>query len=367
MKIPKLDLTREYARYQGEIDAAMAAIIAGGHFIGSPEFESDFAQFHGSCHCVGLGNGTDALTLACRALGLGPGDEVIVPSLTFFASAEAISAVGARPIFAEVDTRTYCLDLNHAQSLLSQKTKAIVCVHLYGQAAALSAISNFAETHRIFLIEDCAQAVGAEHQGQKVGTWGDVGCFSFFPSKNLGAWGDAGAVLTQNGDLAQRIRMLANHGRSDKYRHEVVGVNSRLDALQGAILRVKLRHLREIIASRRRVAAAYRRHLAALAKADCLTLPYEDADGSHVYHQFVIQTEARDPLHRYLWDHGIESAIHYPQGCHAQPAYAEAHVSLPRTDALTQRILSLPLFPEMTADEIAYVAKVAQTYYRSHG
>ena len=356
-----VDLHRQYQRYQSEIDAAVADVVHSASFIGCADFERDFSAYHHPCHCVGLGNATDALMLACRALGIGPGDEVIVPSLTFFASAEAVSAVGATPVFAEVDPKTYGLDIGHAQTLRTAKTKAVLAVHLYGQAINLRQLSAWTQAEGLYLIEDCAQAVGARYDGQLVGTVGDVGCFSFFPSKNLGAWGDGGAVITRHSNLAERIRSLANHGRSAKYRHQEIGVNSRLDAIQGAVLQVKLRHLDEIIAGRRRAAAAYRQGLADLS--DRLTLPFEDPNGLHVYHLFVIQTDRRDALQQFLNQRGIEATVHYPLACHAQPAYTERKISLPHTEALTQRVLSLPLFPEITDAEIAYVCEAVHEFY----
>jgi dTDP-4-amino-4,6-dideoxygalactose transaminase len=285
--------------------------------------------------------------------------------LTFVATAEAVVSCGATPVFVEVNARTYCLDPDHAATLVTPRTRAIIPVHLYGQAADMSGIAALAEQQRLTVIEDCAQAHGATHHGQKVGTWGRMAGFSFFPGKNIGAFGDAGAVLTKDAATADRIRMLANHGRTDKYLHQIVGVNSRLDGLQGAVLQVKLRHIDKIIAGRRRVAAAYRSNLANLS--DRITFPHEDPNGTHVYHLFVIQVAERDKLLKHLNSHGIQAGVHYPWACHEQPAFKNADVTLPVTERLTKRILSLPIFPEMTEEEIGYVCEKVREFFAFAG
>ena len=361
MKLPLADLNRQYQAYKTEIDEAMAAVIAKGAFIGSASFEKAFADYVGMPHCIGVGNGTDALHCALWGLGVGPGDEVLVPSMTFVASAEPIVLLGARPVFVEIDPQTYTLDLADAERKCTAKTKVILPVHLYGQSADMSAVLNLAKAKQLKVLEDCAQSHGALHRGQQTGSWGDLSTFSFYPGKNIGAFGDGGAILCKDQALAQRIRMYANHGRSGKYDHTFVGINSRLDGLQGAILAVKLKHIAEIIAGRRRVAALYRKELAVVSQ---LTLPYEDPAGLHVYHLFVLQTEKRDALLKHLNEQGIGAGVHYPAGCHEQPAFAAYKTPLLHTEALSRRALSLPIFPELSDDEARSICACVRQFFR---
>jgi len=300
------------------------------------------------------------------ALGLKPGDEVIVPAFTFVATAEAAALLGIRPVFADIDPRTFNLDPASVEARISPRTRAIVPVHLFGQAADLAPLLELAERHRLFVIEDNAQAIGAIYRDRKTGTFGHIGCLSFFPSKNLGAYGDGGAVLTDDPALHERLSMLANHGARRKYYHELIGVNSRLDALQAAILRVKLRHLDAYTRARQEAAARYDALLA-----DCpgLTLPYRAPKRTHVFHQYTIRVHpdvpgGRDGLQRYLQQRGIPTAIYYPVPLHQLPAFADfgPHDTLPEAEKAAREVLSLPMHTELTPEQQAYIADAIRTY-----
>jgi len=328
--------------------------------------EEELASYPGCRFALGVGNGTDALQLAYMALGLKPGDEVIVPAFTFVATAEAAALLGIRPVFADIDPRTFNLDPASVEARISPRTRAIVPVHLFGQAADLAPLLELAERHRLFVIEDNAQAIGAIYRDRKTGTFGHIGCLSFFPSKNLGAYGDGGAVLTDDPALHERLSMLANHGARRKYYHELIGVNSRLDALQAAILRVKLRHLDAYTRARQEAAARYDALLA-----DCpgLTLPYRAPKRTHVFHQYTIRVHpdvpgGRDGLQRYLQQRGIPTAIYYPVPLHQLPAFADfgPHDTLPEAEKAAREVLSLPMHTELTPEQQAYIADAIRTY-----
>ena len=350
--IPMVDTVAEYRAFKPEIDAALARVMESGRFVLGPEgeaFEREIAAYTGAKHAVGVNSGTDALHLALVAAGIGPGDEVIIPSFTFFATGEAVSYTGATPVFADVDAKTFNLDPKSLR--ITKKTRAIIVVHLFGQCADLEAIAKICKEKKLVLIEDCAQSLGADYQGVKAGSWGDFGCFSFYPTKNLAAAGDAGLVTTKQKKHDEILRMLRHHGSRKTYLHERVGWNSRLDELQAALLRVKLRRLDELNAARRQVAARYREKLAA-AK---LTLPSEDKRGTHVYHQFTIQSAKRDAIREALAKEGIASSIFYPMPLHKQPAYAKkaaAKVSLPVSEKVAKRVLSLPIHPYLESAAI---------------
>ena len=350
--IPMVDTVAEYRAFKEEIDAAFARVMGSGRFVLGPEgeaFEREIAAYTGANHAVGVNSGTDALHLALVAAGIGPGDEVIIPSFTFFATGEAVSYTGATPVFADVDAKTFNLDPKSLR--ITKKTRAIIVVHLFGQCADLAAIAKICKEKKLVLIEDCAQSLGADYQGVKAGSWGDFGCFSFYPTKNLAAAGDAGLVTTKQKKHDEILRMLRHHGSRKTYLHERVGWNSRLDELQAALLRVKLRRLDELNAARRQVAARYREKLAA-AK---LTLPSEDKRGTHVYHQFTIQSAKRDAIREALAKEGIASSIFYPMPLHKQPAYAKkaaAKVSLPVSEKVAKRVLSLPIHPYLESAAI---------------
>lgn len=358
MQIPLVDLHAQYLTIQDEIDEALARVIKHSAFIGGEDlrqFEKEFAAYCEAKACVGVGNGTDALYLTLRALGIGPGDEVITVAHTFIATAETISLTGARPVFVDVREDTMVMDADLLEAAITARTRAIVPVHLYGQPCDMDRIMEIARRHRLKVVEDAAQAHGARWRGRRAGTFGDAGCFSFFPGKNLGAYGDGGAVVSLDENLIQCIRKLANHGRVDKYIHESEGVNSRLDGLNAAVLRVKLRHLDEWNSARRRHAAQYLKLLRGSA-----ILPQVDPRAEPVWHLFVIGAPQRDFVLAALQERGIAAGVHYPIPLHRQPAYEHLQISegdLPITERVAANIISLPLYPEMTADQIVAVSR----------
>jgi len=344
--IGMLDLRAEYAELRGEIDQAVQRVLRSGHFILGPEgaaLESELAAMTGAAQAVAVASGTDALHLALRAAGIGTGDDVVLPAFTFIATAEAVTYTGARPVFADIDLASFNLTAATLEAALTPATRAVIVVHLYGQCAAMPAIARLCEARGITLIEDCAQAIGADYDGRAAGAWGAFGCFSFYPTKNLGAYGDAGLVTVRDAGAAERLRMLRHHGSSRTYQHEFVGYNSRLDELQAAILRVKLPHLARFNDARRRAAARYRAELDGVP----IVLPAEHDHGAHVYHQFTIRSEWRDVLRARLGEAGIASAVYYPLPVHRQPAYAASAgaLELPASDAAAASVLSLPIHP----------------------
>jgi dTDP-4-amino-4,6-dideoxygalactose transaminase len=357
MNIPLVDLNAQYLALKPEIDAAMERVLARSAFIGGEDhqqFEAEFAAYCEASACAGVGNGTDALYLTLRALGVGPGDEVITVAHTFIATAEAISLTGARPVFVDVREDTMLMDPDALEAAITPRTRAVIPVHLYGQPCEMERIMEIARHHSLKVIEDAAQAHGARWRGRRVGTLGDVACFSFYPGKNLGAYGDAGAVVSEDEELVRRVRMLANHGRLEKYIHETEGTNSRLDGLQAAILRVKLRHLDEWNDARRRHAAHY---LEALRGSD-LVLPVTRPCAEPVWHLFVIRVRERQQLQAWLKERGTATGVHYPLPLHLQPAYRQLRMppgALPVTERLASQIVSLPMYPELTDEMVASV------------
>jgi dTDP-4-amino-4,6-dideoxygalactose transaminase len=356
MNVPMLDLAAEYRDLETEIAEAVGKVIASGRFILGPEgeaLEHEVAAYLGVKHAVAVASGTDALHLALRAAGIGPGDEVITPSFTFIAAAEAVSYVGARAVFADIDPATYNLDPAACEAAIGPATRAVIAVHLFGQTADLPAIDAICRRRGLVLIEDCAQAIGADHDGRRAGAWGALGCFSFYPSKNLGAYGDAGMVVTNDPKLAEVVRMLRHHGSRVTYRHEMIGYNSRLDELQAAILRVKLKRLDHWNARRRERAGLYRRLLAG----SPVGLPVEHGRGAHVYHQFTVRAPLRDALREALAERGVASAIYYPVPVHQQPVYAPEYgsVSLPVSERAAREVLSLPIYPQLTESAVKSV------------
>jgi dTDP-4-amino-4,6-dideoxygalactose transaminase len=357
MNVPMLDLAAEYREIGGELSAALQKVVASGRFILGPEgeaLEKEVAAYLGVAHAVAVANGTDALHLAVRAAGIGPGDEVITPSFTFIATAEAAAYVGARVVFADIDPATFNLDPASVEAVITPATRAIIAVHLYGQCADLDALSAICRRRNLVLIEDCAQAIGADFDGRRAGAWGALGCFSFYPTKNLGAYGDAGMVTTNDARLAQTVRMLRHHGSRETYRHELVGYNSRLDELQAALLRVKLKSLDRWNTQRREHAALYRRELTGAP----VDLPAEHARGAHVYHQFTVRSQKRDALREELTRRGIASAIYYPIPGHRQPAFSGASAGeLPVSDRAAREVLSLPIYPQLTEVQVRKVCE----------
>lgn len=362
MKIPFIDLVRQYATIKDEIDAAMAGVVRSGQFILGrhvKSFEEELAAYVGAAHGVGVGSGTDALRLALEAVGVRRGDEVITTSFTFIATAEMISQIGAVPVFVDIDPDTYVIDPEAIERRLTPRTRAIIPVHLYGHPADMTAIMDLARSRGISVIEDAAQAVGAEHAGRRIGGVGHVGCFSFFPTKNLGAYGDGGLVTTSDASVAERLRKLRHHGQQVRYVHDSLGWCSRLDEIQAAILRVKLRHLENWTERRRACATRYRELLGGLP----LRLPAEPDGGRAVYHLFTVATERRDALQKYLDERGIATAVHYPTPIHLQGPYRGGPIGLPATERAAAEVLSLPLFPEMTDDELGVVSGAVRAFF----
>lgn len=363
--IPFIDLKAAYARQQAQLDAAVLRVMAGGWYILGEEvrqFEREFAAYLGAAEAVGVASGTDALLLALRAAGVGPGDEVITVAHTAVATVAAIELAGATPVLIDIDPRTYTLDPALLPAALTSRTRAIVAVHLYGQTAAMDPILAFARDHGLLVIEDCAQAHGARYRGRTAGTMGDLAAFSFYPTKNLGALGDGGAVATGNTDLAQRVRLLQQYGWRERYISEIPGYNSRLDELQAAVLRVRLPLLAAENAARRQLATVYDRQLAGLP----LTTPFVAAGNDPVHHLYVIQTGRRDDLQAHLAGQGIGTGIHYPLPVHLQPAYSHLGLgpgSLPVTESLAGRILSLPMYPDLAAEDAVRVAEQVAAFY----
>ena len=362
--IPLVGLFDQYQTIKPEIDAAIQNIITSSAFVGGEEvrhFEHEFAAFCEAKACVGVGNGTDALYLTLRALGIGPGDEVITVAHTFIATSEAISATGAVPIFIDVKDDTMLMDPALIERAITSKTKAIVPVHLYGQSCNMDAIMEIARKHGLKVVEDAAQAHGGRWRGQRVGSIGDAATFSFYPGKNLGAFGDAGAVVSQDEGLIEHIRMLANHGRLEKYTHKMEGVNSRLDGLQAAILRVKLGYLDEWNSRRRQIADAYMEQLAPLG----IGLPIVDENAEGVFHLFVIRVAERERLQSFLKEEKIATGVHYPVPLHLQPAYEQrrSEFELPATERAAREVLSLPMYPELGQEQIEAVCNTVTAAY----
>jgi dTDP-4-amino-4,6-dideoxygalactose transaminase len=355
--VPFLDLGATYRELRDDIDGAVARVLAGGWYLLGEEltaFEREFAAETGAAECVGLANGLDALTLGLRALDVGPGDEVIVPSNTYVATWLAVSAVGATIVPVEPDARTYNLDPERLAAAVTPRTRAVLPVHLYGQPADMDPILEVARAHGLRVLEDAAQAHGATYRGRPVGALGDVTAWSFYPSKNLGAFGDAGAITTNDAEIADRVRVLRNYGSRVRYVNEVRGANSRLEEIHAAVLRVKLRRLREWNARRARVAAAYLEGLAASG----LGLPYVPTWADPVWHLFVVRTARRDDLRASLLEHGVQTQIHYPIPPHLQAAYAELGMSrgrFPIAERIHDEVLSLPIGPHLAEEQVVAV------------
>ena len=363
--VPQLDLAAQYAAVGAEIRTAVERVLASQQFILGSEgaaFEREIAQLCGVAHGVGVASGTDALILALRACGVQAGDEVLIPPFTFVATGSAVSALGAKPVFADIRPDTYNIDPSDLARRVTKKTKAIIAVHLYGLACDMHPIVNFALAHNLRVIEDNAQSIGANYQGRRTGSLGDAACMSFYPTKNLGAYGDAGMVVTNSNEVAARLRTLRNHGQSAKYISSEPGWNSRLDELQAAILRVKLRHLPEWQRARQAHAAAYTKLLLGIPGVMPPLIPegYE-----HVFHQFTIRVERRDAVQEFLNERKIGSAVYYPVPLHLQPLYASlGHKAgdFPHAEHAAQEVLSLPMFPELRSEQITRVAEAVAEF-----
>ncbi|MDQ3649015.1 MAG: DegT/DnrJ/EryC1/StrS family aminotransferase [Acidobacteriota bacterium] len=361
--VPFVDLQIQYRQIKSEIDGAIGRVLDSSAFVLGREveaFEAAFAEYVGAKFCVGLNSGTAAIQLAMTACGVGAGDEVIVPANSFFATAEGVSTAGAKPVFVDADPVSYAIDAAKIEAAITTRTRAIMPVHLYGQAADLDSVFEIAARHDLLVIEDAAQAHGSLYKGRRVGAVGAAGCFSFYPGKNLGAYGEGGAVLTDDAEVARRVRLLRDHGSEQKYRHDVVGYNFRLEGIQGAVLGVKLKHLDRWNDLRRAHAARYAELLGEVAESGALMLPREMPYAHHIYHLYVVQVDGRDALQQALSAAGVQTGIHYPVPIHLQPAYAtHGHSAgdFPETERQAGRVLSLPMFPELTDAQISYVAE----------
>jgi dTDP-4-amino-4,6-dideoxygalactose transaminase len=366
-QIPMVDLRAQYLRIKGDIDAAISRVVDTTAFIKGPDcgaFEEEFAAFCGVAACVGVANGTDALTYALRAYGVGPGDEVITVSNTFIATGEAILLNGAKPVFVDVDEVTYTLDPNRLSDAITMHTKVIIPVHLYGHPSAMGPINKIAAAHGIPVLEDSAQGHGATLDGKRTGGLGHAACFSFFPGKNLGAYGDAGAVVSNDREFVAKVRQIVNHGGgANKYDNVVLGTNSRLDTLQAAVLRAKLPHLQQWTTERRERAALYSKLLGGIPG---LATAKEGPGVESAWHLYTVRTPRRESLMEELRNHGVASAVHYPSPIHLQPAMGPAGGKagdLPISEALSREVLSLPLYPELPLAEVERIAGIVRSFF----
>ncbi len=347
-----LNLKAQHNSIKNEINSAIKRVLEGGDFIGGVEvdkFEKEFSNFCGVKYSASVNSGTDAIFLSLKALGVGDGDEVITTPFTFIATAEAIANCDAKPVFVDIEPNTFNIDASKIEKAITKKTKVILPVHIFGQIAGMAEIMKIAKKHNLFVIEDACQAVGAEYKGKKAGTVGDLGCFSFFPSKNLGAMGDGGMITTNNKKLNNKIRLLKNHGSSpeNKYKNIILGTNSRLDELQAGILRVKLKHLNRWIEGRRKVAGYYSQNLKEIGE---IMLPVVEDKKNHIFHQYTVRVENRNKLKKYLFSNGVPTAIYYPLPLHLQPALKYLGYKMgdfPETEKAVKEVLSLPIYPEL--------------------
>lgn len=357
MKVPFVDLATQFESIREELMPRVERVFAKAAFIGGDEvneFERRYAEYVGARHCIGVANGTDALIIALRALGIGPGDEVITHANTFFATIEAVYAVGAKPVLVDHNPDTYMIDVNALESALTSRTRVVIPVHLYGHPAPMDEILAFAKKHDLKVVADCAQAHGATYKGRPLGNLGDIVCYSMYPGKNLGAYGDAGAITTDSDELAESIRVLSQHGSRVKYHHLVSGYNSRLDNVQAAVLNVKLNHLQKWTEQRQAVAAQYDEMLRGVP----VGLPTEARECTHVYHLYVVRVNDRESVIEALKADGVGTGIHYPIPLHLQPACSSlgyAAGAFPTTEKYAPQLLSLPMYPEMTNDQVSSV------------
>ncbi|MCA9164392.1 MAG: DegT/DnrJ/EryC1/StrS family aminotransferase [Planctomycetales bacterium] len=369
--VPLLDVNRGNAPLRDEMLAAVAAVLDSGRFLHGPEvhqLEQSLATLCQVDHAIGCASGSDALLLALMALDIGPGDEVIVPSFTFFATASAVSRVGAKVVFADIDPATYNIDPLAIEDAITSATKAIIPVHLFGQCADMDAIMKIARRRKLAVIEDACQAIGAAWRGKPAGAWGDVGCFSFYPTKNLGGCGDGGLMTARDPALADRLRLFAAHGMQPRYYHQVIGINSRLDTIQAAMLNVKLQHLPAATQARIDNAARYRSLFAATHLGDRVILPFESPQATHVWNQFPLRVvgSRRDAMRSYLAERGIGSEIYYPVPLHQQACFAHLGYktgSLPHTERAAEEMLNLPIYPELAVDEQETVVRAISRFY----
>src|SRR5688572_13231577 len=363
MEIPFVDLRAQYLSLKTEIDQAIQQVIDNSSFIGGQairDFESSFAEYIGVKQCIACANGTDSLEILMKAMGIGKGDEVIVPALSWISTSESVSAVGAKPVFVDID-EFYTIDSSLITEKITSRTKAIIPVHLYGHPANMPAIMQIAGEHNLKVIEDCAQSHGATIENKITGTWGDAASFSFYPGKNLGAYGDAGAMLTNDIALAKLCRQIANHGQQKKHDHHIEGRNSRMDTIQAAILNAKLPHLNQWTEARIRIAALYNK----MFKGVKITTPRSRAGAKHVYHLYVIKTEQRSGLQDHLSKKGVQTAIHYPTALPFMPCYASRKYEpkdFPVSNKIQHQILSLPIFAELTEEQVTYITEQVKAF-----
>lgn len=366
-RIPLLDLKAQYNTIREEVSQAVLKVLEDGAYILGPEvkaLEKEVAEYCGVKHAIGVANGTDALLLALDAQGIGPGDEVITTPFTFFATSEVVSQLGATPVFVDIDSKTYNLDIEQVKSKINEKTKAIIPVHIFGQPAEMDELMELAKEHHLFVLEDAAQAMGSAYKGRKVGSLGHAATFSFFPTKNLGGYGDGGMVVTNDDELAQKIRILRVHGSNPKYYHSQIGYNSRLDEIQAAALRIKLRYLDQWNDARREKAALYNK----LLQGTPVVTPFDAADRKHIYHLYIIQAEDREDLRSHLQEQGISTGVYYPVPLHQQTVYESlgyGEGSLPTSEYMSLRTFAIPLYPELENETIERIADIIKGYYNN--
>lgn len=354
MKIPLLDLTKQYQSIKQEIDQAVMKTIEKGSFVLGEEvslLEQEIASFCGTKHGIGVNSGTDALLLSLMAYGIGRDDEVITTPFTFIATAEVVALLGGKPVFVDINPKTFNIDVQKIEQAITKKTKAIIPVHLYGQMADMDPIMDLARKYNLVVIEDAAQAILAEYKGKYAGSIGHTGCFSFFPAKNLGAYGDGGMILTNDDNIAEKLNMLRNHGSRIKYHHSLVGYNSRLDEIQAAILRVKAKYIHKWTLARKQIAASYNESLSNIS---WLTTPFEEEGNECVYNQYTLLVQSRDKLQKHLTEAGIPTAIHYPMPLHRQEAFSSLGYKsgdFPESEKASSEVISLPIYPELTDEQ----------------
>ncbi|MBM7661611.1 dTDP-4-amino-4,6-dideoxygalactose transaminase [Bacillus mesophilus] len=369
MRVPMLDLTEQYQTLRSEILQSMEEVMSSAHFIlGSnvKKLEADIATYSNVSHGIGVANGSDAIHISLLGCGIQPGDEVIVPSFTFFATAGAVARANAVPVFVDIDPKTFNIDPLKLEAAITEKTKAIIPVHLYGQMADMDKIVEIAKKHNLAVIEDAAQAIGAEYKGKKVGELGTTATYSFFPTKNLGAYGDGGMIVTNDNEIAENMRVIRVHGSKPKYYHHVLGYNSRLDELQAAILNVKFPHLDQWSENRRQNAENYTKLLNE-ALGDQVVTPFVEEHNRHIFHQYTIRVDRRDELQAFLKENGVETMVYYPKPLHLQPVFAELGYKegdLPETEKASLEAISLPMFPELKMEQQVYVVEKITEFYK---
>ncbi|MCA0986863.1 DegT/DnrJ/EryC1/StrS family aminotransferase [Guptibacillus algicola] len=371
MKVPMLDLTEQYKSLKGEIGVALEEVMSSSRFIlgdNVKKLEQDVAEFSNATHSVGVANGSDALHISLLGCGVEEGDEVICPAFTFFATAGAIARAGATPVFVDIDPKTYNIDPSAVAQAVTDKTKAIIPVHLYGQMADMDALKEIAEKHNLAIIEDAAQSIGAEYKGKKVGELGTTATYSFFPTKNLGAYGDAGMIITSDDEVAEKMRVIRVHGSKPKYYHHVLGYNSRLDELQAAILNVKFPHLTDWNKKRIQNAEYYTELINKHLKEEVVT-PFVEEHNYHIFHQYTIRVPERDKLQAFLKEHGIATMIYYPKPLHLQPVFSNLGYKegdLPHTEKACGEALSLPMFPELKKEQQEFVIETMKSFFEKN-